>query len=143
MNDLIIAAVPCTMIDLIWDRVEPFIQMVEVKSPEDVSSPVIKKELKKGNQLLVTISRNTDIIAINVLNVCTLDSGVKVLYIPITAGSEMELWLDRFLDIAIAIAKDHECVELRGSAIRGGWLRKLKSYEWEELFTTLRYKIGE
>jgi hypothetical protein len=142
-KDLTIAAVPCTMIDLIWDKVVPFMKMVEEKSPEDVVGEVVKEELIKGNQLLATISRGSDIIAINVLEVRTLDTGIKVLYIPITAGAEMELWLDRFLGIAEAIAKDYNCVELRGLAVRNGWLRKLKPYGWEELFTTIRYKIGD
>ena len=142
-KDLIISAVSCSMIELIWDQVKPFIKMVEVKSPEDIVESVVKEELLNGNQLLVIIYRGSDIVAINVLDVRTLDSGIKVLYIPITAGSEMELWIDKFLEIAISIAKDYDCVELRGLAIRNGWLRKLKPYGWEEMFTTIRYKIGE
>ncbi len=142
-NDLIIAAVPSNMINIIWDKVEPLLEMVVRKSPEDIVAEVTKEELLKGALLLVTISRGTDIIAVNVLDVRTLDSGIKVLYIPITAGSEMDLWIDRFLEIATAIAKDYNCVELRGLAVRNGWLRKLKPHGWEELFTTIRYKIGE
>jgi len=142
-NDLIISVVPSTMIDLIWDKVLPHIRMVEEKSPEDISSDVTKEGLMKGELLLVVISRKVNIIAINVLDIRTLDTGMKVLYIPITAGAEMELWLDNFLKIIIAIAKDYNCVELRGLAVRNGWLRKLKPYGWDELFTTIRYKIGE
>jgi len=142
-DNLIIGVVPATMIDLIWDKIIPLIALVEEKSPEDIVCSVVKEQLIGGHQLLVTISRNTEVIAINVLDIRTLDSGVKVLYIPITAGAEMELWLDRFLEIAKAIAKDHECIELRGLAVRNGWLRKLKPLGWEELFVTIRCKIGE
>ena len=142
MDDFVIGAVPATMIDLVWDRVEPLIRMVEEKS-DDVCSDVVKSNLKNGDQLLVTISCGAKILAINVLDVRTMDTGVKVLYIPITAGSDMEDWLERFLEIATAIAKDYGCTELRGLAVRNGWIRKLKPYGWEELFTTIRYKIGE
>ncbi len=142
-EELTIAAVPCAMINLIWDRVEPLLQMVVDKSPEDIVSEVTKGELLKGNLLLVTVSRGSDIVAINVLDVRTLDSGIKALYICITAGSEMDLWMDNFLEIVLAIAKDYNCAELRGFAVRNGWIRKLKPYGWEELFVTLRYKIGE
>jgi hypothetical protein len=131
------------MVELIWDRVEPLIEKVSVKSPEDVCIDVVKRELVNGNSLLVIISRGTEIVAINVLEVNTLDTGVKALYIPLTAGSEMELWLEEFLDIARAIAKDYECTELRGLAVRDGWIRKLKPYGWEELFVTIRCKLGE
>lgn len=144
MDDkIIISTVPCGMINFIWDKVSPFINMVEEKSPEDIVEKVVKEQLSRGNQVLVIIYRNHDIIAINVLEIRTLDSDVKVLYIPITAGAEMELWLDDFLKIAIKIAKDQNCIELRGLAVRNGWLRKLKPYGWDELFTTIRYKIGE
>lgn len=142
-KELTITTVHSSMINIIWDKVEPLIKMVEQKSPEDIVSEVTKQELIKGNLVLVTISRGSDIIAIHILDVRTLDSGIKVLYIPIIAGSEMELWMDDFLEILVAIAKNYGCAELRGLAVRNGWLRKLKPYGWEELFTTIRYKIGE
>jgi len=142
-EELIIASVPATMIDLIWDKVEPLLQLVVDKSPEDIVAEVTKEELLKGNLLLVTISRGAELIAINVLDIRTLDSGIKALYICITAGSEMDLWMDKILEFGIAVAKEHNCVELRGFAVRNGWVRKLKPYGWEELFVTLRYKIGE
>lgn len=66
-----------------------------------------------------------------------------MLYIPITAGSDLDEWMDEFLEIAAAVARDYECVELRGLAARQGWLKKLKPYGWEEVFTTIRYRIGE
>lgn len=142
-NDLTITTVPCAMINFIWNKIIPFIRMVEEKSPEDIVAEEVKKRLLNNDQLLVIIYRNSDIIAINVLQITTLDTGNKILYVPITAGAEMELWLDEFLKIAIAIAKDYNCIELRGLAVRNGWLRKLKPYGWEELFTTIRYKIGD
>ncbi len=140
---LTIAAVPCTMIDLIWDKVEPLLQLVVNKSPEDIVAEVTKRELIKGNLLLITVSRGDELIAINVLDIRTLDSGIKALYICIVAGSEMELWIDDTLEYILAIAKNHNCVEMRGFAVRNGWIRKLKPYGWEELFVTLRYKVGE
>jgi hypothetical protein len=143
VDDLIIAAVPCTMIDLVWDRIEPLIQMAVDKAPDDITVEMVKKRLVRGDQGLVTISRGADIIAINTLDVKVFDTGIRVLFIPITAGTEMELWLERFLEIAVAIAKDYNCTELRGLAARGGWLRKLKPLGWEEVFTTIRYKFGE
>lgn len=143
MDDFVVGAIPATAVDLIWDKVEPLIKMVEDKSPTDINTDVVKERLIGGYQLLVTISRGTEVIAVNVLDAKTLDTGIRVLYIPITAGSELEVWIDRFLEVAIAIAKDYNCVELRGLAVRNGWLRKLKPYGWEEMFTTIRYEIGE
>ena len=140
---LVVSAVPYTMIDLIWDRVEPLIRSVEALAPEDISTPLVKDNLRLGRNLLVCISRGSEVIAVNVLDVRTMDSGIKVLYIPITAGDCMDEWLDNFLDVAKAIAKDYGCTELRGLAVRKGWIKKLESYGWEEMFTTIRCKLGE
>lgn len=143
MHDLKLSCVPAPMIELIWDKVEPLIDMVKEKSPDDVSIEAVKEQLMLGNVLLVTISRGADVIAVNVLEVRDLDTGLKAMYIPITAGTEMENWMEPFLELATNIGKDFNCIELRGIAVRKGWLRKLEPYGWEELFTTIRVKIGE
>jgi len=141
-HDLIIGAVPASMIDLIWDKIEPLIEMVSEKS-EDIDIGIAKERLESGKTLLVTISRGQEVIAINVIDCKTTDTGIKYLSIPITAGTEMENWLEQFLEVATAIAQDYGCSEIRGFAVRNGWLKKLKPFGWEELFTTIRYKIGE
>jgi len=143
INDLIIAAVPATMIELVWTKVEPHIQRVIDKAPDDLLMSKIKDRLISGSTLLVTISRDTEVIAINVLDVKVLDTGKRVLYIPITGGDELDSWMADFLKIAAAIAKDYNCTELRGMAVRKGWMRKLKQFGWEESFTTIRCEIGE
>jgi len=143
MNDLVIAVVPCTMIDLIWEKVHPVMQLAADKAPEDVCCKVVRDELIKGEKLLVTISRASEIVAINVLDLRTLDTGIRILYIPLTAGSEMKLWAEDFLNFAKVIAKAHNCVELRGLAVRSGWMKYLKPYGWEEMFTTVRCKLGD
>ena len=136
-----IGAVPANMIDLIWDRVEPLIKTVEEKAPDDISLEVVRERLLSGNNLLVTVSSGPEIIAVNVIDIKELDTGMKILYIPITAGTDMENWIREFLDIAKAIALDHGCDELRGMAVRDGWLKKLKPYGWEPMFTTVRCKV--
>ena len=137
----VIGAVPANMIDLIWDRVEPLIKTVEEKAPDDISLEVVRERLLSGNNLLVTVSSGPEIIAVNVIDIKELDTGMKILYIPITAGTDMENWIKEFLDIAKAIALDHGCDELRGMAVRDGWLKKLKPYGWEPMFTTVRCKV--
>jgi len=143
MNDLTITSVPTTLIDYIWDEVEEMLERVIKKAPDDLVSEVIKERLKAGENMLMIIYRDTELVAALVLDVRTLDSGVRYLSIPVIAGSEMDEWAEDFLDIARAIAKDYNCTELRGMAARPGWLRYLKSKGWEECFTTVRCYIGE
>ena len=143
VDDLVVGAIPVNAVELVWEKVEPLVRMVEQKAPYDIDVGIVKERLLMGQTMLITISRGSEVIAINIVDVKMLDTGVKALFIPITAGREMELWLDRFMEIAIAIAKDHGCSELRGLASRDGWLRKLKPYGWEPVFTTIRCDIGE
>ena len=143
IKDLIIAAVPASLIDLVWDRVTPHLQRVIDRAPDDLYMPRIKERLIEGHTLLVTISRGIDIVAVNVLDVKVLDTGKRVLYIPIVGGDELDNWMEDFLKVATAVAKDYNCTELRGMAARRGWMRKLKPYGWEECFTTVRCKLGE
>ena len=142
-KQLVVGAVPASMIEIIWDQVEPLIQRVIDKAPQDLSMDRIKSDLIAGNTLLVVISRKGVIIAANVLQVDTLDTGLKILYIPITAGDDLDLWMEDFLELAKRIAKDHSCVELRGLSVRKGWMVKLKHFGWEEHFVTIRCKLGE
>lgn len=55
----------------------------------------------------------------------------------------MNEWMDRFLDIVKAIAKDFNCTELRGIAARKGWMRKLKPLGWSEVSTIIKCDVGE
>lgn len=143
VQDLTIAAVPAGLIDVLWDRIIPFMEMVEVRQPEDVDIGIYKERLEAGNYLLITISRGSEIVAINILDVRVLDTGYRCLYIPITAGEELDVWMEEFLEVAKRVAKDYQCDEIRGIACRNGWLRKLKPYGWDTAYTTIRYKLGE
>ena len=133
MSDLTLAAVPASLIDLLWDQIAPFIDMVADKAPDDIVTSKVKENCQAGS----------NIVAVNILDVKTLDSGMKVLYIPIIGGAELDNWSEDFMKLATEIAKDFGCSELRGMAVRKGWMTKLKPLGWEEMFTTVRCKIGE
>lgn len=143
MHDLTIAIVPMNMIDLVWPQVVPILDRVVEKAPDDLVPSVVYDQLISGFSTLMTISRGPKVIAINVFDIKVLDSGLRTMYVPITAGDEMEVWLEPAHEIAIEIAKYHKCSELRGIATRKGWMRKLKSLGWEELFMTIRCPIGD
>jgi len=140
---IIIAPVPITLIDHVWDKSVPHLEKVIKKSPSELSIETIKESIIKGDQMLVIISDGDEVIAVNVLEVITYATGLKVLCIPITGGTRMDEWLDRFLKLAGYIAQDMGCTELRGYAVRPGWLKKLKSYGWEPVFTTIRCPVEQ
>lgn len=146
MNEVgkyIIAAVPATMIELVWDKVEPHLQRVVDRAHNEITMDSVKARLVSGNALLVTISQDDEIVAINTMEVRVMESGLRTMYIPITGGGDLDTWMDEFLEIAKAIARDYNCTELRGLAVRRGWLKKLEQHGWENVEMIIRCPVEE
>ena len=55
----------------------------------------------------------------------------------------LDEWAEDFMVILKAAAKGYGCSELRGMAVRKGWMTKLKPLGWEEMFTTVRCTLGD
>ena len=140
---LTIAAIPKEQLNKVWYKCEPLILMAASKAPDDINLDRIKSEIEAKRTILITISNETDIIALHTLDVRTLDSGIKALYIPITAGTRMSEWIDEFLVIVENLALDLDCGLIRGGSPRQGWLRKLKPYGWNPVYTIFEKRVGE
>ena len=138
-----ISLIPKNLVDVVWPQCEPLVAEVVKRVPDDIDISRTKDMLDTGEAMLIVISDGTEIVAINTLIVETLESGKRVLYIPITSGGRMAEWLDDFLELAKNIARELNCFELRGLSIRNAWLRKLKSYGWEESHVIIKCKVEE
>ena len=131
------------MVEILWDQIEPLLGLVADKAPDDIVPDVVKKKLLAGDEALMIIQQADIIVGIVVLTVRTLDSGVKALFLPIVAGSDIDNWMNEGFAVIFKVAKQYGCTELRGVSARAGWMRKLKDYGWEEVFTTVRCGLGE
>ena len=136
-----IGAVSSHLVDIVWDQVVPHLERVVKVAHGEITLDSVKDQLIKGDALLITISDGPDIIAVNTLEVRNLSSGLKVLYIPITGGDRMDEWMDEFLKVAQAVAKDFNCTRLRGLAVRKGWMRVLKQHDWHEVHTVIECNL--
>lgn len=146
MSKLTIAAVAPELLDLVWDRVIPLVELVINKAPDDLNLDGIKKRIATGQDLLVVIYEGSDIIAFNTLKAEEYDTGKRAMFIPLTGGTRLDEWMADFLVIAEAIAKDYGCSVLRGIACRKGWLKVLNkdkddNDKWNEVHTIIEYKI--
>jgi len=144
MSNLIISAVPVTLVELLWSQCVPIFERVVKKAPKDLSLDGIKSRLLSGNSMLMTIAEGDKVIAVGTLETDEYETGHKVLYIPTIAGDRMEDWMDRFIEISHAIARDLNCVEIRGKG-RKGWLRTLKknSDEWYDVSSLVGIKVKQ
>lgn len=140
---IVVSAVPCTLIDLLWEKVSAILARPIALAHNEVTIDSTYKKLKSGESMLMVVSRGEYVLAAATLEVRELESGLRALYIPLVGGVEMDNWMERFLLICKAIAKDLNCTELRGIAVRKGWLKKLNSFGWEEVSTMIKCKVGE
>ena len=141
MADLIISGVPQTLVDVIYPQVEHKIHRVIDRAENDLSQETIKRRLKNAETMMIVICDDDEIIAVNILEVMEFETGHRALYIPITAGERMSEWLDDFLKMAMDIAKDLKCVELRGISCRPGWIRALKDHGWYNINTVIGCEV--
>lgn len=140
-NDYIISAIPVTLIDVIWPQVEPLLLKPIGLSHGECDIVSVYNSIRKGNVLLLTVSLKSKIVAVLTVDVRTFESGLRTLYIPLIGGTDMPKWFDRAMYIIEAIAIDHNCTELRGIAVRKGWLRILEKDGWEEVSVTVKKDI--
>jgi len=139
-SGFIFAAIPPYLIDYVWKDVEVILQRVVDCSHGELTIEHIKRKCKSGDMLLVAILKGDVIVAVNTADVVEFDSGLRVMYIPITGGDFIDEWLFDSLEVAKALARDYNCTELRGLSVRKGWLRKLPP-GWEPITETIKFDL--
>ncbi len=139
-DTLIIAVVPVTLVPLLWNEMEPHLQRVVDKSPNEMSTETLNNELMSGECLASIVYEGTNIIATCVFQRIELDTGRPVLYVKALGGERIDEWLERMTKLGHLIASDMGCVELRLNG-RPGWTRKLKDDGWEVAHTVLTCKV--
>lgn len=140
-NYCIFAAVPITLVDFLWSKMEPYLINVVEVSHNEITLDSLKNRLLSGDTMAVLVISDKEIIAVNMLEIRIFDSGIRAMYIPVVGGTNMDKWADRFLEFAKAVAKDLDCTELRGLAARKGWVRYLADKGWEEVNVALRCEL--
>jgi len=136
-----ISAIPASLIDVVWPTVSGQLDRVVKKAPGELDLNVTKDYLLTGKNLLLCVSRDQDILASIVLDVRTFDGGTKCIFIQMAGGDELDLWMDRVVEITNAIGIDYKCDEMRIVCARKGWTRKFP--DWEEAHVTIRKPIGD
>lgn len=143
MNNYNIVALPPTLVEVLWDKIVPHLKKAIEISNGELTEEGIKRVLLSGNNMALLICRNENIAAVHTLEVRELSEGLRVLHINAIGGEEMGAWFEQYVLVMRAIAKDLNCTEVRGCAVRNGWLRYLKGLGFEKISSTVRLKLGE
>jgi hypothetical protein len=141
MSEFTIAIIPVDCVEAAWPRASVFIKMATDLSHGEASTDTVKERCLSGDAILLTVFKGTEMYGAITGEVRTFDTGVSALFWPIVGGKDMELWFDEMYHAMLEVAKASGCDEMRGIAVRNGWLRRLKSLGWEEVSTSVRCPI--
>jgi hypothetical protein len=122
---------PLTVIQK-WDEIKPHIDRVVEASKDELCIDVIKDKLLNGRSIIVAVFEDNIILAVTTAEVVIYDSGLRSLLVPIFGGDGLFDWGAEWLEVFKKIATELNCSEIRGLAVRGGWMRVLKDYGFSE-----------
>lgn len=133
--------VPPNMVQVIEKQIAPLIQKVVMVSHGDIGVIETVDDLISGGTSLIIVTDGAEILAVITYRVRVFETGLRVLELPIVGGVRMADWLTPFMEFILSIAKQLECTELRGYAVRDGWMRVLENYDWSPVHTTLKCEV--
>jgi hypothetical protein len=126
-----------------WDELLPHIERVVAIGHGEFSADSIRKRIMNNMGLMVAVYEGDTIIAVNTAEIVTYDSGLKSLLVPIFAGDGLRKWGVEWLELHKEMAQEFGCSEVRGLAIRDGWIRLLKDYGFVETYAVITMPVGE
>lgn len=124
--------VPIGLIEILWYKMLPHIQRVVDASAGEITCESVKQKALMDRCSIVIVVKGSEIIAVNTVEICVYDSGMKALLIPVVGGNEAFEWGPAFLAECNKLAKSLGCSEMRGFSTRESWKRVLKDYGWKE-----------
>ena len=143
MNNYNIVALPPTLVEVLWDKIVPHLERVIPLANDEVTLEGVKSSLLSGREMALLICKEDQVIAVHTLEVRVFDTGLRVLFINLIGGSEMDNWFEQYVLVMRAIAKDLNCTEVRGCAVRDGWLKYLNAMGFQKISTIVKLDLGE
>lgn len=143
MSDYKIVALPTSLVPVLWEQIAPHLEKVIPLANEEVTLEGVKLALLSGREMALLICRDEHVVAVHTLEVKYFDTGLRVLFINLIGGSEMDNWFEQYVLVMRAIAKDLNCTEVRGCAVRDGWLKYLNAMGFKKISTIVRLDLGE
>ena len=134
--------VPVDLVEVLWDKIEPHVQRVVDASAGEITNETTKNKALQGRGMFILVTMGAEVVAVNMVEVETYESGLKALLIPVVGGHEAFLWGPAFLEFAEVIAASSGCSEMRGFSTRESWKRVLKNYGWAESHFVIKKTVG-
>lgn len=141
MGKYTISIVPPNLVEVVWPSITHHIQMVVDSAYGDITEESVKKGCLNGKATLILVHDGSFIAAAMTAEIHTLDSGKRVLAVPVIGGTDLAGWEADFNKAMIEMAKHFQCTEVRGAG-RPGWVRELKKLGWRPVMQVVGFEVN-
>lgn len=133
--DIEIYGVETSMLDQAWDEISPFIQMGLDYAQNELSINDVYTMIKEHRVVPIVMSYEGAILSVVTMEIAEKPQK-RVLNLMTAGGTELDKWLDEFMDVATQLALEQGCdaIYING---RRGWEKKLKRYGFNLAYTVL------
>lgn len=128
------------MVEVVWDKIVPFIDKAIAESNGELLSSEIKKKAIAGSMLIRIVFEDWVPIAVVTYEQRVFQSGMRVLNICTAGGEKVDLWFKDVDEYATELAKKHNCSEVYIIG-RKGWDRKMKHLGYGHVHTVLSREV--
>lgn len=119
MAELIVTDLTAEQAIALWPQISALLEPLLAEDGLYVATDILAEHLKGEKKIWV--AWHGKVLAVFVTQIVTYPRK-RVLGIPYIAGSQMELWKDKFIEVSEAYAKAMGCHRIAGSQ-REGWVR--------------------
>jgi hypothetical protein len=133
---LYISGIPSDRINEVWEDCEPYIEMGNGKSRDEMSVMDIYARLSEARmQLWLVFNEDREIIS--VLTTEIIDYPRKTVCRIVTlGGKDLDIWVQDWLETIEAWALENDCVAME-TVCRKGFIKKLERFGYENAYTVL------
>lgn len=140
LEPVTVSALPASMLSSFKQRLLPMIDRVVERSHGEQSSEALWQMVVDGNAVILTASRDTEIIGVVVASRQVYQSGMAALYCDAVAGDDLEEWMPKMVETLAVLAKTYHCQRVTGTG-RKGWCKYLEKFGFETIHQTMALEV--
>ena len=131
-----ISGIPSERIDEVWLECEPYIEMGNGKSRDEMSVMDIYARLSEARmQLWLVFDDNKEIISVLTTEIIEYPRKTTCRIVTL-GGQDLDLWVEKLLETLEEWALENGCVAME-TVCRKGFIKKLERFGYENAYTVL------
>ena len=135
-----VSGIPSSQITEVWDNCKEYIEMGNNKSKQEMTiDDIYERLLKAEMQLWLVFDGDAKIKSVLTTEV-VIYPRMKTCRIVTLGGTELDIWVEQFLDVLEEWAIDNDCVAME-TACRKGFIKKLEKFGYEHTYTILTKEL--